>query len=66
MALLQQLLRAAVRARYMPSRAARDRYEPRIRRGGGGCLKSILLSGLLLLLALGGAVFVFGRALLGL
>lgn len=66
MALLQHFLRAAVRTRYMPSRATRHHYEPRIRRGAGGCLKSLLLSGLLLLLALGSVAFVFGRALLGL
>jgi len=66
MALMQQVLRAALRARYMPSRASREHYAPRIRSGAGGCLKSLLLSGLLLLLALGSAVFVFGRALLGL
>ena len=66
MALLQHLFRAALRTRYMPSRASRDHYAPRIRRGAGGCVKSLLLSGLLLLLALGSAIFVFGRALIGL
>jgi hypothetical protein len=65
MALWQQLLQAAVRARYMPSSTARYRMEPRIRRRTGGCLKSLLLSLVLLLLALGSVVFVFGRALLG-
>jgi hypothetical protein len=63
MALLQQILRAAVRARYSPPARYRER------RGVGpspsGCLKRLLLSAVLLLVAFGGLVFVFGRALLG-
>ncbi len=65
MALLQQLLRAAMRSRYMPHRTARYRGMPRFGRGAGGCLKRLLLSMVFLFIALAGAAFVFGRALLG-
>lgn len=64
MAPWQKLLLAAVRARYMVPRAARDRYRPPIGRGVRGCLMRLLLVGMLLLLALASAAFLFGRALL--
>jgi hypothetical protein len=64
-ALWQQILRAALRARYAPVRAGRYRERPLVGRGAGGCVKRLLLTMVLLLLALGSAVFVFGGALLG-
>jgi hypothetical protein len=64
MALFQQILQAAVRARLMPARAPRHRARPSIRRGAGGCLMRLLLVLVPLLLALAGGVFLFGRALL--
>ena len=64
MLLWQQLLRAAIRARYMPSRTARYRDRPVIGMGTGGCLKRLLLAIVLLFIALASGVFVFGRALL--
>jgi hypothetical protein len=63
--LWQQILQAAVRARYMPTRTARYRERLPIERGAGGCLKRLLIVMLLLSLALASAVFLFGRALLG-
>jgi hypothetical protein len=65
MALWQQVLRAAVRARFMPARAARYRERAPTRRGAGGCVMRLLLVSVSLFLALAGAVFLFGRALLG-
>jgi hypothetical protein len=61
----QQILQAVLRARYMPERGARYRERPPIERVAGGCLKRGLIGMLLLFLALGSALFVFGRALLG-
>jgi|GEM_PF-5691082 hypothetical protein len=61
----QQIIQAAVRARYMPTRMAPYRPEPRMRRGAGGCLKSLLLGGVLLFIALATSGFAFGWALLG-
>lgn len=63
--LWQQLLRAAIRARYTPSRSARYRERPAIGMGAGGCLKRLLLAVVLLFIALASGVFVFGRALIG-
>ena len=65
MALLQQILRAAVRARYVPSSSRRYRETPRLGRATGGCLKRLLLTMVLMFVALAAAAFVFGRALLG-
>jgi hypothetical protein len=65
MALWQQILRAAVRARYTPARATRYRERPPIRRGAGGCVMRLLLVMVSLFLAIAAAVFLFGRALLG-
>jgi hypothetical protein len=65
MPLWQQVLRAAVRARYMPARAARYRERPSLRRGPRGCVMRLLLVVVTVFLALAGAVFLFGRALLG-
>ncbi|MET0388316.1 MAG: hypothetical protein ABW321_20250 [Polyangiales bacterium] len=66
-ALWPKLLEAAVHARYLLGRAAaeRGRPPPRIGRAAGGCLTRLLLAGVLLVIALGSAVFLFGRALLG-
>lgn len=65
LAMWQQLLKAVVRARYMPTRATRYRERPAIGRNLGGCLKRAILGVVLLLIALASAVFMFGRALLG-
>jgi len=62
MALLQKILEAAIRARYMPSGALGRSRRP-ARRGAGGCL-GLLLGMVLLLLALASGAFVFGRTLL--
>jgi hypothetical protein len=61
--LWQMILQAAARARYMPSRTRYRERTPAIGRMAGGCVKRLLVGMLLLFLALGTAVFVFGRAL---
>jgi len=63
MALLQKILGAAIRARYMPTRAVFPRGR-RPGRGAGGCLKSLLLGVVFLFLALASGGFLFGRLLL--
>jgi len=64
MALWQQLLRAAIRARYTPARTASDRERPPVGRGAAGCLVRLVLLMMLLFLALVVGLFLFGRSLL--
>lgn len=64
-ALWQKLLQAALRAREMRVRAAPDPDKPPIGRSAGGCLMRLVLFIVLLFVALAGAAFMFGRALLG-
>lgn len=64
MALWQKLIGAAIRARYMPTRARPSVAGLPIARSAGGCLKRLLLLGLLVFFALLIALFLFGRALL--
>lgn len=63
MALLQEMLRAAARARTVGR--GRGRGGPRLARSAGGCLVRVLILIVLLFLALAAALFLFGRALLG-
>jgi hypothetical protein len=64
MVLLQKLLQAALRSRYVPSRAAYHREKPAVARGVGGCLMRLLLVVVVLFIALAAAAFMFGRAML--
>jgi hypothetical protein len=64
MALWQKLLGAAIRARYMPTRDAPGLARLPIGSSAAGCLKRLLLLGLLVFFALLIALFLFGRALL--
>jgi hypothetical protein len=64
MPLWQQILQAAIRARYMPVRAARYRARPSIGREARGCVMRLLFVLVSLFLVFAGAVFLFGRALL--
>lgn len=60
----QRLLLAAVRARYTPTRLSRARERPVIGRSLGGCLQRLLLVVVLVFVAIAGAAFFFGQALL--
>lgn len=60
----QELLQAAVRARYrVPSRAARE-DTPSIGRSAGGCLMRLVILVVFLFVALASGLFLFGRILL--
>jgi hypothetical protein len=63
-AMWQKVLLAALRSRYLPSTTTPHPARPRLARGAGGCVMRLLVIGLLLLLALVSAIFVFGQALL--
>ena len=60
----KDLLRAAVRARYLPATAAPEVARPRIGRGVGGCVMRVLLLAVFAFLALALIVFLFGWSLL--
>jgi len=60
----QQMILAALRARYMPPRAAPVRERSPVGRGVGGCLTRLVLVVVLLFVALASATFLFGQSLL--
>jgi hypothetical protein len=69
MALWQRLLAAAVRSRHLRTSAGVDPIlpmpsRPPIGPGLGGCLKRFVLLAVLLLIALAGAVYLFGQVLI--
>jgi hypothetical protein len=64
MALWQNILRNAVLARYAARTAAPARERRPVGRGAGGCLMRMMLLVMFLFVALVGALFLFGGALL--